>query len=439
MTRFRRLPIFWQTLALLLGGLVVAQIVSVLLLLYLPAPRPDFFTMSEIGGTLEGQQPTPGFAIERRGLPPPRPDGMIDSAALTRRLAGILAQPPSRVRLYFEPDQSETFPFPRRTGRGAVPMRHGQPYFFNTVEAAVALPAGGWRVVRTPPRPRLSVWQQRTAWWFGISALAMLPFAFLFARALTRPMRSFAAAVDRLDHDADAPPVPVDGPAELRLTAIALNQLRHNLHAYLRERSAMTAAIAHDLRTPLARIAFRIERAPDTIREPVMGDVEQMRSMIATTIGFVRDGAGVGERRPVELADLARRLAGHAHDTGSRVVASALAPVTVSGDRSALERLVQNLIDNAVQYGGGAELTLVRTGDTARLAVIDTGPGIAESELERMFEPFARAEPSRSRATGGIGLGLAIARSIAVAHGGTIHAATRDGGGLAVTVELPVA
>ena len=111
----------------------------------------------------------------------------------------------------------------------------------------------------------------------------------------------------------------------------------------------------------------------------------------------------------------------------------------VSGDRSALERLIQNLIDNAVQYGGGAELIVERDIDRARLTVADRGPGIPEEELERMFEPFERRDPSRSRSTGGLGLGLAIARSIAQAHGGTIHAGNRDGGGLAVTVDLPAA
>ncbi len=201
----------------------------------------------------------------------------------------------------------------------------------------------------------------------------------------------------------------------------------------------MIGAIAHDLRTPLARIAFRIERAPDAVRLPVQSDIEQMREMVAATIGFVRDGAGVGERRPVDLSALARRLAEQARDTGSPVATTKLQAVTVSGDRSALERLLQNLIDNAIKYAGGAELSVRHAVDRAMLIVADRGPGIPEDELDRMFEPFERHEPSRSRSTGGIGLGLAIARSIAVAHGGSIVAQNRTGGGLAVTVALPLA
>lgn len=437
MIRGRPVSIFAQTLLLAFAGLVVAQIVSIALVLLLPAPRPDFYTMTEIAEAAAGDPPADtAFEATIRARPPlPEPGGMVAQASLTERLARSLGVPVDGVRLLFEADQSETFPFPRRTGRGAVPIRHGQPYFFNTVEAALRLPDGRWRVVRTPPPPLLTAWQRRTVLWFGISALAMLPVAWAFARALTRPIRRFAGAVERLDHDAQAPEVPVEGPAELRLTAQALNAMRRNLHAYLRERSAMIGAIAHDLRTPLARIAFRIERAPDALRGPVLADIEQMREMVATTIGFVREGAGVGERRPVDLGALAERLAAQARDTGSAVSVGRIDPATVEGDRTALDRLVQNLIDNAIAYAGSAELSVESGQGHVRLTVADRGPGIAEDALDRMFEPFER-EPSRSRMTGGLGLGLAIARSIAQAHGGSITARNRHGGGLAVTVAL---
>jgi two-component system OmpR family sensor kinase len=438
--RFRSLPIFWQTLILLLGGLVVAQVVAVLLIIYLPAPRPDFYTMTEIAEGLSHPDAHFPLTLRRRaGAPIAEGTGMIADPAMTRRFAEELRRPIDQVRLFFQADQSETFPFTRQTGRGAVPYRHGQPYFFNTVVGAVRDPAGGWRVLRTPPPGRITAWQLRTAVWFGVSALVMLPFAWIFARRLTRPIRRFASAVERLDHDEHAPPIPIEGPAELQLTAHALNAMQGRLHASLRERSAMIGAIAHDLRTPLARIAFRIERAPDEVRLPVQADIEQMREMVAATIGFVRDGARVGERRPVDLSALARRLAEQARDTGSPVATANLQPATVSGDRSALERLMQNLIDNAIKYAGGAELSVRHAVDRAMLTVADRGPGIPEAELDRMFEPFERQERSRSRSTGGIGLGLAIARSIVVAHGGTIVAENRTGGGLQVTVALPLA
>lgn len=439
--RFRSLPIFWQTLVLLQTALVMALVVSILLIIYLPAPRPDFYTMTEISERLALEPGSVAKLIVRHvDAEPEADDGMISDPAITRRLATALGRPVDDVRLYFQADQSEIFPFTREPGSGAVPIRHGQPYFFNTVVAAEREPRGsGWRVLRTPPPSRVTAWQQRTMIWFGVSALAMLPFAWLFARRLARPIRRFAEAVERLDHDRDAPPVPTAGPAELEMTAVALNAMHARLRSNMRERTAMIGAIAHDLRTPLARIAFRIEAAPERIRGPVQADIEQMRKMVAATIGFLRGDAGTGERQRVDLAALARRLAGEASDTGSTVAIAEIEGAVVNGDRSALERLVQNLIDNAIQYAGGAELIVRRAVDRATVTVADRGPGIPEAELDRMFEPFERRDRSRSRSTGGLGLGLAIARSIAQAHGGSIHAANRPGGGLAVTVELPAA
>ena len=441
MTPARGLPFLWYTVATLIGALVLAQLVSVLTVMYLPAPRPDFYTMSELADGLAGEPAdATGLRVSRRTRPP-RAGTMIEDARITRRLARMLGRRPGDVRLLFEPDQAEVFPFVRQDGRGAVPIRHGQPYFFNTVEAAARLPGGSWRVVRTPARPVFSAWQQRTIIWFGLTALLMLPVAFVFARLMTRPMRRFATAVERVGQDRAAPAVPVEGPAEVRTVANAVNAMRTNMNAHLRERTAMIGAIAHDLRTPLARIAFRIERAPDAIREPVLGDIEQMRDMVATTIGFVRDGdatAAGAERRPVELAQLVRRLAVQARDTGSPVGLGRLDAATIAADRPALERMVQNLLDNAVKYAGAAEVSVATDAGVARVCVADRGPGIPDGTIDRMFEPFARADPSRSRSTGGLGLGLAIARSIATAHGGTIAAANRAGGGLGVTVELPV-
>jgi signal transduction histidine kinase len=438
--RFRSLPLFWQTLILLIAGLMMAQIVSVLLIIYLPAPRPDFYTMTEIAERLALDAGSDDTLAVRRSTAAPVPDnGMVTDPAITARLAYQLARPIDQVRIFFLADQSEVFPFSRTPGAGAVPIRHGQPYFFNTVFAGVRDAGGGWNVLRTPPPSRISVWQQRTMIWFGLTALAMIPFAWMFARRLTRPIRRLAEAVERIDHERDAPPVPAEGPAELQLTAKALNAMHGRLRTAMRERAAMIGAIAHDLRTPLARIAFRIEAAPEKIRVPVQADIDQMREMVAATIGFLRGDAGMGERQPVDLASLARRLAGEASDTGSSVEISEIERTMVSGDRSALERLLQNLIDNAVKYAGSAELIVRRDIDRARLTVADRGPGIPEEELDRMFEPFERHEPSRSRSTGGLGLGLAIARSIAQAHGGSIRAENRLGGGLAVTVDLPAA
>src|SRR5262249_10971685 len=149
-------------------------------------------------------------------------DGMVSDPDITRRLALALGRPSQDVRLFFQADQSEVFPFTRQAGAGAVPIRHGQPYFFNTLIAAEREPKGaGWRVLEAPPPSRVPVCTQRTLIWLGWTAPPMLPFPWLFARRLARPIRRFAGAVERLDHDHDAPPVPTEGPAELQMTAAA--------------------------------------------------------------------------------------------------------------------------------------------------------------------------------------------------------------------------
>jgi signal transduction histidine kinase len=444
--RLRGLPIFWQTLLLLLASLAASQVVSIVLLLSLPAPRPDFNRLSDIGDTLAGQSSETRHDTRERALivrasptPPDPGERMRSDPRFSDRLAERIGADPSRVLLFFEPDQRASFPFRdnRRPNR-MVPMRRGEPLFFNTVIAALKVD-GGWRVVQTPPRPIVSTWQKRLILWFGVSALVLLPFAWFFARALTRPIRSFAEAADRLGGDPLAPSVPEQqGPAELRTAAHALNQMQQRLADYVAERTAMIGAIAHDLRTPLTRIAFRIEAAPEAVRDKVHGDIEQMRAMITATIGFVRGTEHAGEAVDIHLDQLLERLVAEERDMGRRVSVGPMAPITMRGDPVALSRLFQNLIDNGVAYGGDVLVTLAREANEVVARVADRGPGLPEDLIEKLFQPFERGEPSRSRATGGLGLGLTIARSIAREHGGTVILHNRVGGGMEAVCRFPL-
>ena len=201
----------------------------------------------------------------------------------------------------------------------------------------------------------------------------------------------------------------------------------------------MIGAIAHDLRTPLARIAFRIESAPEAMRDKVQADVEQMRAMLADTIAFVRGASAPARPRQIDLAELVTRIAGDARETDRPVRYLGDGPVRVIGDALALERLIDNLVNNAIAFGGAAEIVLGIRENRAEVLVRDRGPGLSEAMLARAFEPFERADPSRSRATGGVGLGLTIARAIARTHGGTLTLANRDGGGLDARFTMPLA
>jgi len=445
------LPIFWQTLLLLFASLIVSQAVSIALLLSLPPQRPDFNRLGDIAEALDptlrdrGRREGPERGARERALiithspaAPAPSHGMVSETRFAAMLADTLGVPIAHVRFYFEADQrGPWFDRPRRSER-LVPMRRGEPIFFNTVLAGLDT-GDGWRVVRTKPRPPIGIWERRVLLWFGISALVLLPFAWLFARRLTRPISRFAASADRMSGDPLAPRVLEEGPAELRTTAHALNRMQDRLSDYLAERTAMIGAIAHDLRTPLARIAFRIEAAPDEVRDKVQADIEQMRAMIAATIGFVKGTGEPLQRAPIDLDAMLRTVVAEEQDMGRAVALGDTVKARIMGDRVALGRLLQNLIDNGVTYGSPVTLALRREGDRAIVTVADRGPGLKPELLDRVFQPFERGDPSRNRETGGIGLGLTIARAIARDHGGTLMLRNGDGGGLEAIAAFPVA
>jgi signal transduction histidine kinase len=466
----RGVPIFWQTLMLLIAGVAVVQCVSFVTFLSLPPPRSDFNRLSDIAESLSGREidprpwrsrhyhdrspdrPSAGRTGDRQrgdrpmreralavSMSPAAPMGdpeMVSEDRFTERLADQMDVPVERVRLFFQPDQRSNMPFNRRRSDREVVVRRGEPLFFNTVVAGLQVD-NGWRIVRTPPRDWLAPWQKRMLLLFTLGAIAVIPGAWWFARRLTRPIRRIAEAADLMGSNRGAPRIVEEGPAELRMTAHALNRMQESLSAYLAERTNMIGAIAHDLRTPLARIAFRIEGAPDELREKVQGDIEQMRAMIAATISFVRDSARISTVETVQLADLLRRLCDEEQELGRPVTPGPLEPVSVLGDRMALSRLFQNLIDNGVAYGGGVEIMVQTVGKNAEIRISDRGPGLPAASIEQMFKPFERGDPSRNRTTGGIGLGLSIARAIAQEHGGTLILANREGGGIDAICHLP--
>jgi signal transduction histidine kinase len=437
--------VYWQTLGLLLFGLMIAQAVGVGMLFVLPQPRPDFNRLSDVVASLSGA-PMDKFEREEREqalsvrlspAPPIAPSKMISDPLFTHALAQKLGVHDDAVRLYYQPEAQPTV-FGRRHRVHGVPIRRREPIFFGRLVASFQTTAG-WRVAETPPPPFLSEWQRRILIWFAAGAVALIPLAWTFARAMSRQIRRFADAADRLGTDPNAPAVKEEGATELRVAARALNRMQQRLADYLSERTAMIGAIAHDLRTPLARIAFRVEAAPDPVRDKVLADVKQMQAMISATMAFARTAATPGERATINLAGLVSAIVEQEGDLERPVSLRASEPARVNADPLALERLIQNLIDNGVAYGGAVEVSLSRGEGEARLTVADRGPGLPVDSLERVFQPFWRGDPSRNRETGGIGLGLTIARSVAEDHGGRLTLSNRAGGGLEALLRLPLA
>jgi signal transduction histidine kinase len=437
-----------QTFWLVVGSLLVIDAISLASLFLLPRPRQEGVSLMQLVDRIkyenEDDRPRRRLAdipVTHAAAPPTPAPGQTANAQLSREFAERLGVKPDQVRVYFHPDYNA--PQSRsgaRVNTDGVIRWFGEPFFYDSTVVAAQL-GPDWRIVRTPSRPLIADWQKRMAMVFGLALLALLPLVFLFARHLVKPIRAFADAADRVGRDADAPMVQEDGPAELRIAARAVNAMQSRITEQMKEREAMVAAIAHDLRTPLSRIAFRIESADDALREPIQRDIDQMKSMISATLSFVRGSAKDVPAEPVDLAELVDEIVDSEEHVGRPVkqLGRTEGALTMRGDRVALGRMIQNLVDNAIAYGQRADLSLSRETGSARIVIADRGPGLPAEEVESMFAPFARKERSRNRETGGVGLGLAIARAIARDHGGDIALGPRPGGGMEAVVTLPLA
>lgn len=443
-----RLPILWQTLLMVTLSLAASVLVSLTLAWALPMPRLDFYSMHDISEALitaqrhpDARLADPSISITRADAPPTLRGDLRSDPGMTRALATGVGRPVAEVALVYRADQTN-FPFRYRTEAG-VPFRAGEAQFYNKVFAAVQGANGRWIIAETPKRPLVTRYQRRSLMAFLISVLVTLPLAYLFARQLTAPIRRFADAAERVGADNAAPAVPAEGSTELRLAAEALTKMQSRIAETMAERTAMIGAIAHDLRTPLTRIAFRMEAAPAPLREAVQADIDQMRAMVEATLGFIRHGNKIGDSLPVDLAVIASRITADAHAMALPVnlINDEAVTTIINGDSLALGRMLQNLVDNALIYAGDAELRVSSGsgGDTVTISVADRGPGLGPDLIDEVFKPFKRGEPSRNRQTGGLGLGLALARLIAGAHGGTLVARNREGGGLVMTASFPAA
>jgi signal transduction histidine kinase len=210
------------------------------------------------------------------------------------------------------------------------------------------------------------------------------------------------------------------------------------LSGMMTERTRMLAALGHDLRSPLSALRIRAEMVDDDeTRERMIASLDEMIEMTEATLAYAR-GVSVEETpEPVDLTAMARELAADLSTVGAPLTVETTDPMPLTVRRVALRRAMRNLLDNARRYGGGATISITGTGTGARIVVDDRGPGIPEADLDRVFDPFERLETSRSRETGGTGLGLPIARSILRAHGGDVRLFNRTEGGLRTLITLP--
>jgi signal transduction histidine kinase len=200
----------------------------------------------------------------------------------------------------------------------------------------------------------------------------------------------------------------------------------------------MVGAISHDLRTPLTRLRFRIEYVPDDQREGLLKEVTEMEAMISQVIAFIRDASTPGPRERVDFAELIAGSVADARLVGGRVEIERNANIPVDVDAVGIRRLLGNLLENAVKYGDSAKVRVSLSGGEAVAEIVDAGPGIPEDEFDRAFEPFYRSETARRSGHAGSGLGLAVCRSIARAHGGDVSF-THGQDGFVARVAVPAA
>ena len=305
-------------------------------------------------------------------------------------------------------------------------------YFEGEFVAALRTPAG-WVTVRPKPEGFPNSWQRRVLLWFGLSFALVAPLGYLFTRRLTAPLRSFAEAAERLGREPSADLAPLDGPAEVGRAARAFNRMQQRLKRYVDDRTGMVGAISHDLRTPLARMRFKLERAPPALRAALARDIVQMEEMITSVLSFMRDAAEGGQRDRVDLRSILECVV---DDAGAGAELAPGASLAVEVDVLALQRVFENLVDNALKYGSAARVSLRQDGHEAVVEVADDGPGLPADELEQVFKPFYRSAQAKASGQAGIGLGLSVSRAAVRAHGGDLVLRS-SGAGLVAEVRLP--
>ncbi|EKD76764.1 MAG: Sensor protein [uncultured bacterium] len=256
----------------------------------------------------------------------------------------------------------------------------------------------------------------------------------------TKPLKKIQLSAEQLGINLEKLPLDVRGPKVVQEISHALNQMQDRIFQLVRNRTQLLAAISHDLRTPIMRARLRAQFIESSeYKEKLLDDLTEMENMISETLAFALAESQHEDQSHIDLVSLLESICNDAVDMNQDVIFRANTHrLAFVGRPIALKRALTNIINNAVRYGDGAVVRLVKRSKIIIITVEDHGPGIPESELEKVFEPFYRGEYSRSRDTGGVGLGLAVTRGIVLAHQGKIKLKNKKSGGLKVLVEFLV-
>lgn len=416
--------------------------------LRLDRPHEEFPRLR--GGT---GSPGPRLGVRRLRLPvgwqevaaidPPRLEAQATTGVVESEIRRILSQavgsdPVVSVSVRDEPTGAGPGPQPDviafAPGPGEAQTR---PPAVRQVQVVLKLGEGRFGiaqtfVVRSQPRFPSEIWGN-----LALIFLVTTAFSIWAARLAVKPVRALAQAADRLSRNIDEPPLAETGSTEIRDAARAFNRMQDRLRRHVRNRTLAFAAMSHDIRTPITRMRLRLENL-DTPgqRDKLCADLDEIETLARSALEVTRGLSADEGAALVDLDQLVHRVAlDHSSDSRSIVVRGHCAPLM--GRPLGLARALSNLVDNAVQYGRDVTIELADSPAQARILVEDRGPGIPPEELVKVVDPYYRVEGSRSRDTGGMGLGLAIAKDIVESHGGELVLANREGGGLSATVILP--
>ena len=321
---------------------------------------------------------------------------------------------------------------------GSNPSPTPPPPADRMFDLVVTLPDGDRVAFRTfsprgtPPFPRHFIFE------LGLLTAMLGIVLYAMTRTITRPLGDLAKAADAVGRGTTIAPLQERGARELKRATRAFNAMQERLNRYLDSRTRVLAAMSHDLRTPITRLRLRVESIEDeALRTRCVEDLDEMTRMVRGALSIFR---GLNDEEPtvaVDIGALLQELQRRYGEVNASVAIEGAAASPIPGKPLALKRCLGNLVDNALQYGEHATISVSESDEQLTIRVLDNGPGIPEAELDRVFEPFYRLESSRNRATGGTGLGLSIARDVAQAHGGSLTLANREGGGLEARLVLP--
>ena len=272
----------------------------------------------------------------------------------------------------------------------------------------------------------------------AITAVTLCLVTALLASRVGRPLRRLTETAEKLGRGEETDPLPEEGADDIRRTAIAFNRMQSRLKRYVEDRTRMMAAISHDLRTPITSLRLQAEFVADPeTREKLVSTLDEMKSITEASLAFAREEAETEATRTLDMHALLESLCEDLSQLGWDVSFSGGEALPWRCRPDALRRALRNVIENAVRYGSRARVSTVLSPGALEILVDDDGPGISDADRERVFAPFVRLESSRNRETGGVGLGLAIARTILRNHGGDLVLTNLPEKGLRAAIHLP--